>query len=311
MNIRNLEYFLAVTEDMNITKAARRIYISQQALSKCISSLEHELGTRLFERSPQLSLTKAGEYLRDAALKMTDTHKVLLKEINDLQSICMGELRIGISFFHSLALMPKILPEYHKNHPLVEVTLVESTAAAMESSLETGQIDMIVTLTPLHLESLETIELGEEKLMLSVPDDVMERRYGTEAVERCRSFSGGVSLEEFFDEPLIMYDQREHLHITVENFYAQRGAAPKILMRTRNLHTAYALSRGGLGVTIFPEYFMHGGISVPQSSSERPVHIFPLTDRELTARLVIAYNRQRYLSRAAQEMISSVRHVLC
>ena len=310
MNLRNLSYFLAAAEELNITRAARRLYISQQALSNHLAALEEEVGARLFERSPRLALTPAGERMRKAAEEILDIHKVLLQEINDLQNECRGELKLGISFFHSLALMPRILPEFQRAHPLVELTLVESTAAAMEDALEAGQLDLALTLTPLHRDCFAAIPLGEERLMLSVPHGVMLRRYGEEADARARDFASGVSLEEFFDEPLIMYDQKEHLSVTVEGFYARHGAAPRILMRTRNLHTAFALSREGMGVTIFPAYFLHSPLFASPSYAESPVHTFPLTDSELTASLVIAYHRQRYLSRAAREMIGALRDAL-
>lgn len=308
MNIRNLEYFLAVAEDMNITRAARRLFISQQALSSRISMLEEELGVKLFERTPRLSLTAAGECVRSAALEMTGTHKMLMQELNDLQSSCVGPLRIGISFFHSLYLMPKVLPDYCREHPLVEVTLLESTAAAMEDNLDSGGIDLMVTLTPIHHESFETVEIGCEKLCICVPRHVMDSKYGGSADEMCGKFASGVSLCEFFSEPMIMYDQREHLHMMLESFYAGHGEKMRILMRTRNLHTAYALSREGLGITVFPEYFLKSRFFAGRQPPD--VYVFPLTDPGLTASLVTAYNRRRYLSRAAREMIEAIRRAV-
>ncbi len=61
MNLKSIEYFLITVEEMNFTRAAGRLYISQQALSSHISRLEEEYGIRLFERRPALSLTPEGE----------------------------------------------------------------------------------------------------------------------------------------------------------------------------------------------------------------------------------------------------------
>ena len=70
MNFRNLEYFLAAAEEKNITRAAKKLYISQQSLSEHIAKLEDELGVPLFERTPNLKLTYAGEkHVRSAPMK--------------------------------------------------------------------------------------------------------------------------------------------------------------------------------------------------------------------------------------------------
>ena len=72
MNFLHLKYFLMVAKELNITRAAERLYISQQSLSNHISNLEKELETKLFVRSPKLSLTYAGEQLVDTATQILD-----------------------------------------------------------------------------------------------------------------------------------------------------------------------------------------------------------------------------------------------
>ena len=70
MNFQNLEYFLVVAEEMNVTRAAERLHLSQQALSGHIIRLEEEVGCPLFDRKPTLALTYAGECFRNQALQM-------------------------------------------------------------------------------------------------------------------------------------------------------------------------------------------------------------------------------------------------
>ena len=97
MNFQNLKYFLLVAEELNITRAAERLYISQQSLSNHIANMERELDVKLFTRSPKLSLTYAGELLVDTATQILDLHTQYLTKVGDISRHYMGVLRLGIS----------------------------------------------------------------------------------------------------------------------------------------------------------------------------------------------------------------------
>ena len=75
MNLNTINYYIATVEEMNITHAAQRLFISQQALSNHIARLEEELGVKLFNRSPVLSLTYAGKRFYDYALQMANIER--------------------------------------------------------------------------------------------------------------------------------------------------------------------------------------------------------------------------------------------
>ena len=84
MNFQHLKYFLMVAEELNITRAAERLYISQQSLSNHIGNLERELDVKLFTRSPKLSLTYAGGLLVDTATQTLDLHSQYLSKVGDI-----------------------------------------------------------------------------------------------------------------------------------------------------------------------------------------------------------------------------------
>ena len=83
MNFLHLKYFLLVAEELNITRAAERLYISQQSLSNHISNMEKELDVKLFTRSPKLSLTYAGDLLVETATQILDLHSQYLAKVGD------------------------------------------------------------------------------------------------------------------------------------------------------------------------------------------------------------------------------------
>ena len=128
MNFQNLKYFLLVAEELNITRAAERLYISQQSLSNHIANMERELDVKLFTRSPKLSLTYAGELLVDTATQILDLHTQYLTKVGDISRHYMGVLRLGISHTCGLALLPEILPRFREEFPMVEFSLFEGNS---------------------------------------------------------------------------------------------------------------------------------------------------------------------------------------
>ena len=85
MNLKSIEYFLITVEEMNFTRAAGRLYISQQALSSHISRLEEEYGIRLFERRPALSLTPEGEEMYFYGSRILEAERKLRAAFSDIR----------------------------------------------------------------------------------------------------------------------------------------------------------------------------------------------------------------------------------
>ena len=84
VNFLHLKYFLMVAEELNITRAAERLYISQQSLSSHISNMERELNVKLFTRSPKLALTYAGDQLVQTATQIIDLYSQYLSKVGDI-----------------------------------------------------------------------------------------------------------------------------------------------------------------------------------------------------------------------------------
>ena len=113
LNFLNLEYFLVASEELNFTKAAKRLYISQQSLSNHISNLEKEFGVTLFNRTVPLTLTYAGQVLQKRARQFLDLREETYHEIDDIKDFTKGQLIIGMSHTRGRKILPEILPVYH------------------------------------------------------------------------------------------------------------------------------------------------------------------------------------------------------
>ena len=123
MNFQNLEYFITVARESNITRASEKLGISQQALSNQISRMEEELGCKLFNRKHGFQLTVAGRELLRSSNQIIDIYKQTEQVIKDISDNKRGELRIGITHTRGQTILPILLPEFTRMYPLVTLSI--------------------------------------------------------------------------------------------------------------------------------------------------------------------------------------------
>ena len=121
INFLNLEYFLVAAEELNFTRAAKKLFISQQSLSNHISNLEKEFDVVLFNRTSPLTLTYAGQALKARARELLDLRDETYKEISDIKDFSTGQLAIGVSHTRGRVILPEILPTKKKGKAELQI----------------------------------------------------------------------------------------------------------------------------------------------------------------------------------------------
>ena len=202
MNFLHLRYFLMVAEELNITRAAERLYISQQSLSNHISNMEKELDVKLFTRSPKLSLTYAGDLLVQTATQILDLYSQYMTKVGDINRHYLGVLRVGISHTCGLALLPVVLPQFRKEFPMVEFSLYEGNSTQLEDALSHGRVDLIICFQPIMIEGVTTVPLTEQRLMMVVPKPFPDQRFGIHAEEVRLQYAQGADISAFQQFPV-------------------------------------------------------------------------------------------------------------
>jgi len=310
MNFLHLKYFLMVAEELNITRAAERLYISQQSLSNHINNMEKELEVKLFTRSPKLSLTYAGDLLVDTATQILDLQNQYLSKVGDISRQYMGVLRVGISYTCGLALLPDILPRFRKEFPLVEFSLFEGNSSQLEDELSHGRVDLIICFQPIMMEGVEMVPLHEDHLILAVPRRFTDQQFGDRADEMRRQFAHGADIAAFQQMPFILLKKGNRVRSIVDQYLSRNFFKPNIVLETENTATTLAMAKAEMGVVICPELFLRS-IHIPAAQvSANELDLFPLTDPSTISKLVVGYRRDRYLSHFAERFIQITQDVL-
>ncbi|HPJ03858.1 MAG TPA: LysR family transcriptional regulator [Candidatus Limiplasma sp.] len=304
MNFLSLEYFIAVAEDLNITKAAERLFISQQSLSKHIIKLEHSLDTQLFERTPCMSLTYAGKRFLRAAVQMLDIRRQIVTEIDDINNRIRGELRIGISYTRGRVLLPQVLPAFTKTHPLVEIIIREGNSKELEDLLLHGQIDLLIGFSPIVLDIAQTVDILQERLLIIVPRQFLIDLFPDSYEAKIRAYEKAVDLKAFEDCPFLMLTSGNRIRTLFDQYIDQHDIHVNILLEMENIETLLSLACEGMGISLYPEMFANHLSPLIYNAPVAPVHLFPLDDPSTYGHLVIAYHRERYLPEAARDFIA-------
>ena len=307
MNFQNLEYFLVTASEGNMTKAAERLHVSQQALSNQIARLESELGCRLFERRQNLRLTYAGEQFKASAEKILDIQRQTETELDDINNNRRGELRIGISHTRGQAILPLILPKFSRMYPQVELHVSEGSTHILEEHLEKGRIDVLIGFAPFMIECAEYRNLMTEHLFLIIPTSLLSEHFEDGGAEVLKQYRNKPDLKLFKDMPFVLLRTGDRIRTIADREFFRNSIKPRIIMETQNIQTAFALSSEGMGITVLPQLYLESPFVISGNSNygrRSDVEICDFPAPKMTDSIAIAYNRERYLSRIASDFIA-------
>ena len=157
MELRVLKYFLMVSREENITKAAQLLHVTQPALSRQLMQLEEELGVKLFERSSHsIVLTNDGMLLKRRAQEIVELAEKTKKELSEEKELS-GELEIGSGEFKSFSFFADIISEFNEKNPNVSFKFYSGNGDLIKSKLERGILDVGLLSDPVDISRYEFI----------------------------------------------------------------------------------------------------------------------------------------------------------
>ena len=314
INFLNLEYFLVAAEELNFTKAARQLYISQQSLSNHISNMEKEFDVILFNRTNPLTLTYAGQALKKRARQLLDLKNETYRELADIKDFTIGRLTIGVSHTRGRVILPEILPIYQKQFPSIELSLLEGNSSELDQGLLHGDVDLIIGMLPFRVEDVGTVPICEEEILLAVSDAVLERTFPGRVEEIKTRLAEHTDLTLLSRCPFLMINQGNRVRTLADEMFADAGITPQIILETENIETVLALAVKGMGMTFYPKMFMasHDDVNAFKNKVRQhtSLNFYSLDSPKAHGTLGIGFHKGHYMSQAAREFIRIAKKVL-
>ncbi len=270
MDTASLQFFAEAAKDLNFTKTAKRLFISQQNLSNHIARLEEYYGVKLFERKPRLSLSYSGEVLLAYANNFRIEQDNLFNVLADIREKEKGSLRIGCSLLRTSIAMPNLAERFAQDYPNVELHFFHHHTRQLAEMMLLGELDFSVSVDKIVHPSLLSIPLFKDTVYLMVSEKLLQKYFGGRAEELIKRSLPGASLKDFislpftnvlssslFEDCFTYSGLKPNFIITttyplffMQNYY--ENIAASIITRTIYLHLRTHVSPGILFFPIIP-----------------------------------------------------------
>jgi DNA-binding transcriptional LysR family regulator len=247
MELRQLEHFLAAAEELQFTRAARRVHVVQSTLSASIRALEQELGVMLFLRTTRhVELTEAGRVFAADARRVLAAAQEARDGLQRVQGILRGRLSIGTGQYVGGLDVPELLVRFCARYPDVEIRLRQDAAAVLADEVREGRLDVVLAAAPPDLPAdLVVTKLGSTPMILACPP-------GHRLSRRQR-----VALIEVAEETFVDFPAGWASRLAVDRAFKALRQRRRIAFEVNDIIGLLNLVSRGLGVAIVP-----GGFSV-------------------------------------------------
>jgi len=243
MEMRQLEYFIAVAEEASFTRAADRVHISQSGVSAQVRQLEHDLGAALLDRSGrETTLTAAGSAAIGPARAVLAAAGAVRQAVDEVNGLLRGRLVIGMVTACTVTPLFEALAAFHRAHPGVEISLLEGNSDVLASQVRAGLADLaLIGSAGAPPEDLDSLTIISEPLAAAVPP-------GHPLAGRDR-----VTLPELAGYPIVSLPEGTGIRAVFDQSCLAGGIRPDIALQATAPGTVADLAVRGLGVAILSQ----------------------------------------------------------
>lgn len=287
MEIRQLKAFLAIAEAKTFTAGARRVNVTQAAISMQIRQLEDEVGLQLFTRTPRrVILTEAGEYLLERARKILREHDSALAEIAEVAGAEYGRLRIGsASGTFAMQQLPGIMQRLKGTFPNSELSVASGTSQKLVDRIMHGEIDIAFISLPVDNTNVTTESLFADEIVAIGPPKhpLAKEKY--------------ISAATLATERLILGERGGNTRRMIDDFFSAANVKPNISMELSRQEAINEMVSNGLGVG------MAGAKSVARDIRDKKLISWFIEGAEIEWELGLARLRGGHYSPIAKEFV--------
>jgi DNA-binding transcriptional LysR family regulator len=242
MELRHLKYFLAVAEELNFTKAAEKLFISQPPLSRQIIELENEIEAKLFIRNnKKVELTEAGKYFEKEVRELFLNLERISVKTKKISENVSGEFRIAyISSIYS-AVISDLIKHLKGQFPYVNFKLFEISTTKQLDALEQGKIELGIIRSPVKSPKIKSQLWFQDGFSVVYNKSIIQ-------------INSEKEIPNLKDETFVFFnkDYAPHYHEVLLELCAFYGFTPKVVHESNNINSIVQLVKNGLGISIVP-----------------------------------------------------------
>ncbi len=288
MTFRHLKIFVTVYQTENITKAAEELNMTQPAVTRAVQELEEHYSIRLFERiHRRLYVTEAGRQLYPQAIHIVSAVEQMEKNMSDWDET--GVMRIGAGTTLGSVLLPRVIPEFQRKHPLLTIRSIVTDTTRLQAMLLRNEIDFALIEGTPDDSSLKRTLIGRDQMVLILP-----RSHPLCSREN-------ILIRDLAGQPIIVSEEGSASRSFMEHLFSIHGMKLTPVMESGSMPVIFRAVQAGIGLSLVPRKLMslYGG---SDDIEERK-----LSYEILTRENYLVWHEKKYMSKAARELTELIR----
>lgn len=270
MTVNQLMFMCAV-EEMSFSKAAAKSFVTQQCLSNHIQRLEKSCGTRLFERTPHLTLTEAGKILYQSYVQIRDIEEAATLKLHSEGESVHGTIRFGTHFNRARIFLLRSFMQFHDRYPNVQLKVVSVHTALAETMLAENRVDVVLGANGGTIPNTQRDVLGEESIVFLASPRLLREKIPDWDLSRTT-----ITMEELALFPITAAANVSIMAQNLSHTMLYKNLELKYIFLTDDIAAQLEFCNAGKAVMFCPENQLIGRESLFQPDSKESLRILRL-----------------------------------
>ena len=307
--MNELLYIYEIYRQKSFSLAAKKLFVTQPALSAAVKKTEEKLGITVFNRSASpITLTEEGRVYMDYVERVLSETENMKTRISDISGLKTGSVAVCGESFVSSFILPEIIMRFTEKYPGIKTTLTELNSPDLLRLILSEQSDLLISHT-FDRSLFDTESLFYERILLAVPESfAVNKKLSGSAMTREQVLDcdfadydrSAVSVKHFRKEPFLLVKAGNDMNYRAAKIFSHAGVSPVCKMEFDQLITAYNSACFGMGVAFCTDVLV-------KNTEQTGCVFYPVAGEDTVREMLIGYKKNRYLSAAASAFIKTAK----
>ena len=289
MDIKHISYFMAVAQEGSFSRAAEKLEVSQPTLSMAVKKLEEELGAELFYSfNRRQNLTDEGLRLKEGAAKLLEVYQETIENVKLSDHVGSGVVTLGLSPLFGACFFGDLIPSFAAAYPDIKINMIEDGANKIDELVERGEVDLAVTLNTERTASFASCHFSTQRNVALL--------HKNHPLSNARN----ITVTDLKEDSFAIFNQDFILNRQIMSACHAAGFRPKIALLSSQWDFMVELVSRNRAVSILPK-------PVLDKHPDPNVVCVPLTDSMKYWDIVLAWNKQKYMSKSCRLFLEYIR----
>ena len=292
MDIKQISYFMAVAQEGSFSRAAEKLEVSQPTLSMAVKKLEEELGAELFYSfNRRQNLTDEGLRLKEGAAKLLEVYQETIENVKLSDHVGSGVVTLGLSPLFGACFFGDLIPSFSAAYPNIKINMLEDGANKIDELVEKGEVDLAVTLNTERTASFASCHFSTQRNVA-----LLHKKH---PLANAKS----ITVADLKEDSFAIFNQDFILNRQIMSACHAAGFRPKIALLSSQWDFMVELVSRNRAVSILPK-------PVLDKHPDPNVVCVPLMDSMKYWDIVLAWNKQKYMSKSCRLFLDYVKENL-